>query len=96
MILTVISIFLITRLAGEVVWMLLLRYDLVRQLKCYRTEQKLVREVVRDVMKPGCIERSRSPTIVQRNGINPVQISKTIRKKFGPEKRKGYRSEWKD
>ena len=88
MILIVIGIFIILKILGIAVFMLLKKFDLVRLVKHYQTNQDLKREMT----VPHCIKYPSSETIGRE--IRPIQMSEEMKRKFGPAVREGYSIQW--
>ena len=86
MILIVIGIFIVFKILGIAVFLLLKKFDLVRQVKHYQTNQDLTREMA----VPHCIKYPSSEQIE----IRPIQLSEEMRRKFGPTVREGYSTQW--
>ena len=88
MILIVIGIFIVFKILGIAVFLLLKKFDLVRQVKHYQTNQDLTREMA----VPHCIKY---PSLEQiEREIRPIQLSEEMRRKFGPTVREGYSTQW--
>lgn len=88
MILIVIGIFIVFKILGIAVFLLLKKFDLVRQVKHYQTNQDLTREMA----VPRCIKYPSSEQIERE--IRPIQLSEEMRRKFGPVVREGYSTQW--
>lgn len=88
MILIVIGIFIVFKILGIAVFLLLKKFDLVRQVKHYQTNHDLTREMA----VPHCIKYPSSEQIERE--IRPIQLSEEMRRKFGPTVREGYSTQW--
>ena len=88
MILIVIGIFIIFKIVGIAVFVLLKKFDLVRQVKHYQTNQDLKKEMT----VPDCIKYPSSENVGRE--IRPIQMSESMKAKFGPTVREGCSSQW--
>ena len=88
LLLIVIGIFVIFKILGIVVFMLLKKFDLVRQVKHYQTNQDLKKELT----LPHCIKYPSSESIIRR--VGPLQMSEDMKEKFGPSVHEGKSLQW--
>ena len=88
MLLFVIGIFIIFQILGIVVFMLLKKFDLVRQVKHYQTNQDLKKEIT----LPHCIKYPSNESTIRR--VGPLQMSEDMKEIFGLSIHEGKRLEW--
>ncbi|KAJ7385349.1 hypothetical protein OS493_016426 [Desmophyllum pertusum] len=88
MILIVIGIFILFQILGIVVFVLMKKFDLVRQVKHYQTNQDLKKELT----LPHCIKYPSNESVVRR--VGPLQMSEDMKDKFGPSVHDGKSIEW--
>ena len=82
MILVVIGIFVILKILGIAMFVLLKKFDLVRQVKHYQSNQDLKKEMEKTAV-PHCITYPSSETIGRE--IRPqIKISRSMKRKLGP------------
>ena len=87
MILIVIGIFIIIKIFGIVVFLLMKKLDLVRQVKHYQTNQDLLKEA----SLPHCMKYNLRESA---KPIRSVAVSQEIRDKCGPLINDGYHTVW--
>lgn len=88
LLLIVVGLFIIFKILGIVVFMLLKKLDLVRQVKHYQTNQDLKKELT----LPNCIKYPSSESIIRR--VGPLQMSEDMKEKFGPRVHEGKSLQW--
>ena len=91
MLLVVIGIFVVLKLLGMAVFVLLKKFDLVRQVKQYQANYDLKKEMGKMAV-PHCIQYPSTESL--RRDIRPVKISPIMKAKFGPLVREGQTSQW--
>lgn len=91
MLLVVIGIFVVLKLLGMAVFVLLKKFDLVRQVKQYQANYDLKKEMDKMAV-PHCIQYPSTESL--RRDIGPVKISPIMKAKFGPLVREGQTSHW--
>lgn len=89
MILIVIGIFIVLKIVGLAVFVLLKRFDLVRQVKHYQVN----RDLKNAMTLPNCIKYPSKETIGRE--IRPIELSESMKEKFGPQVNEGKRIVWK-
>jgi len=88
MLLIAIGIFIIFRILGIAVFVLLKKFDLVRQVKHYQTNQDLKKELT----LPHCIKYPSNESIIRR--VGPLQMSEDMKETFGPSIHEGKSLQW--
>ena len=88
MILVVIGILILFQILGILVFVLMKKFDLVRQVKHYQSNHDLKKELT----LPHCIKYPSNESIVRRAG--PLQMSEDMKDKFGPSVHDGKSIEW--
>lgn len=87
MILVVIGIFVFLKILGIAMFVLLKKFDLVRQVKHYQSNQDLKKEMAKTAV-PHCITYPSSESI--GGEIRPhIKISQSMKVKLGPVLREG-------
>lgn len=88
LLLIVIGIFIIFQILGIVVFMLLKKFDLVRQVKHYQINQDLKKELI----LPHCIKYPSNESIIRH--VGPLEMSEDMKEKFGPNVHEGKSLQW--
>ena len=88
MLLIVIGIFIIFHILGIAVFMMLKKFDLVRQVKHYQTNQDLKKEL----SLPHCIKYPSNEEIIRQ--VGPLQMSEDMKEKFGSSIHEGKSLQW--
>lgn len=91
MLLVVIGIVILLKILGMAVFLLLKKFDLVRQVKHYQANQDLKKEM-NNTAVPHCIQFPSTESL--RREIGPVKLSPIMRVKFGSLVREGQTSQW--
>lgn len=87
--LVVVGISVVLKLLGTAIFVLLKKFDLIRQVKHYQTDYRLVHG---KYTKPHCLRRYVDGDTPRE--IGPVQIPDAIKEKCGVAIREGTRSVW--
>ena len=88
MFLIVIGIFILFKILGISMFLLLKKFDLVRQVKHYQTN----RDLKKDFTLPHCIKYPSSERVIRR--VGPLQMSDDMTATFGPSIHEGKRIQW--
>ena len=89
MVLVVAGISIILKMSELAVFVILKKFDLIRQVKLYQTNHELT---YAGKTKPQCLLDR--PDGAVRRRIGPVQIAEAIKEKCGPAIREGTCSSW--
>ena len=89
--LVVIGIVILLKVLGIAVFLLLKKFDLVRQVKQYQANQDL-KKVMNSMAVPRCIQFPSTENL--RREVGPVKLSPIMRVKFGSLVREGQTSQW--
>jgi len=92
MILIVIGIFIVLKILGITVFMLLKKFDLVRQVKYYQVNQDLKKGLTVQREAPNCI-KNRSKNALGRS-VRAIKLNESFKAKVGPQIREDKYRVW--